>query len=120
MYQINRNFSGSKHYSEKSFIGIFHEDELWDDKEYFLLEEEVFALCEQYSGDKCLPREVVWPVMRIFSYLMLTLGCQYDPDDYFNLSNLSHEQYISRRERIQLVFEGFFLGKMPNKKHLEY
>ena len=50
---------------------------------------------------------------------MLSLGCQFDKNDTFKL-NISREEYYERRERLQLVFEGFFKGKMPKKECLGY
>ena len=119
MNQILRNFPHCKEYSENSFTGIFHEKLKWDDIEYFKLEEELYEQCNIYKSVD-LPRDLSWPAMRIFSFLMLSLGCHSDPKDGFEIEDLSQEQIWDRRERVQLVFEGFFKGGMPNKKHLEY
>lgn len=120
MNQINRNFAQSPDFSEKSFISIFHEESKWDDEEYSKLEHELYRQSEKYSNCDCIPREVLWPTMRIFSYLMQSFSCQYDSDDIFEITNITREQFLDRRERVQLVFEGFFKGEMPNIKYLGY
>ena len=120
MNEINRNFAWSKDYSEESFVGIFHERNSWNDDAYFNLENYLYAQCEIHKDDSSVPRDMYWPAMRIYSYLLLSLGCHLDSNDGFELKELSLEQIYARRERLQLVFEGFFKGEMPNKKYLGY
>lgn len=120
MNQINRNFAWSNEYSDDSFVGIFHEKDLWDDDEYFKLENYLYEQCEVYKNESSVPRKVFWPAMRIYSYLSLSIGCHFDSNDGFKLKGLSLEQIYERRERLQLVFEGFFEGEMPKKKYLGY
>lgn len=120
MKHINRNYVWGDGYSDNSFIGIFHEQREWNDDEYFKLENDLYELASEYSGDEVLPREVVLRVQRIFSYLMMSLGCHADPNDGFEINDISSDQHRSRTERIQLVFEGFFKGEMPEKEYLEY
>jgi hypothetical protein len=120
MHHINRNFAWCNEYSNESFTGILHEEQTWDDKEYFKLEESLFDIAKKYSGCDSIPREDAWKIFRIFSYLIVTLACHSDPNDGFNIVNLTDEQVLARRERIQLIFEGFFSNKMPSKEYLEY
>lgn len=120
MNQINRNFSWCAEYSDQSFVGRLHEDAIWDDEEYFKLENYLYEECEKYSGQDDLPRHVFWPAMRIYSYLSSSIGCHFDPNDVFELEGLSSEQIYNRRERLELVFEGFFKGEMPDKRQLGY
>lgn len=116
---INRNFPWCDEYSENSFTGVFHEEQRWDDDEYFKLEDALYENCATHAGSD-LPRELSWRVMRIFSFLMMSLSCQYDQNDGFKICNLTRDQYYARRERLQLVFEGFFKGEMPDKGILDY
>jgi hypothetical protein len=120
MNQINRNFAWCDEYSDDSFAGLFHEKRKWDDEEYFKLENYLYEQCEKYKDQSFLPRDVFWPVMRIYSYLSHSIGCHFDENDGFELIGLSREQIYERRERMQLVFEGFFKGDMPKKEHLGY
>ncbi len=120
MSYINRNSVSSKEYSSDSFIGKFHEDRVWDDDEYFLLENELYELCSKHQSSESIPREIAWPLMKMFSYLMISLSCQYDSNDGFKIENINRDQFCARRERLQLVFEGFFKGEMPNKEYLGY
>lgn len=120
MLDINRNFAWCDAYVDDSFIGILHERSIWDDDEYFKLEGSLYGLCEQFNQSDSLPRDVAWKIFRIFSYLMVSLASHSELNDGFTVSNLSDEQFFNRRERLQLVFEGFFEGKMPDKEILEY
>lgn len=120
MQHLNRNFAGCDEYSVDSFLGLYHEEAVWNDDEYFKLENDIYALASEYSGSSTLQREVAWPVMRLFSYLMLSLGSHCDPNDGFKIKNISDEQFYSRRERVQLVFEGVFKGEMPKREFLTY
>jgi len=120
MNQILRNFPHCKEYSDDSFLGIFHEQQEWDDTEYFKLEDELYEQCKIYTTVDSLPRDLSWPAMRIFSFVILSLGHHSNPNDGFKIKGLSQEQIRDRTERVQLIFEGFFKGEMPNKKYLEY
>ena len=120
MKAILRNFAWCEDYSDRSFIGRFHEECIWDDAEYFRLEDALYALCEKTGGDPTLEREIAWPIFRIYSYLMFSMGCVQDTRDVFALDNVTGEQFHARKERLQLVFEGFFNGNMISKDHLDY
>jgi hypothetical protein len=120
MNHIFRNFSKCEGYSEDSFLGKFHENNIWDDDEYFKLEEAIFEVSKEYQGMKNIPRDIAWPLMQIYSYLMISLGCHFDENDGFEIKNITHDQFHARRERVKLVFEGFFSDEMPNRKYLGY
>lgn len=120
MNEINRNFTGSKEYSDGSFVGIFHENHTWDDEEYFKLENHLYEQCEKYKGQSVIPRDVIWPTMGIYSFLSWSIGCHFDSNDGFNLTGINQDQLYQRRECLQLIFEGFFKGEMPKKKYLGY
>ncbi len=120
MTNINRNFPWCDEYSNDSFIGIIHEKHIWDDKEFFNLENSILEQAALTRSSSNLHRELSWRVMRIFSYLMSLFACHYDPNDGFKITNISSEQILTRRNRVQLVFEGFFSGDIPQKELLEY
>ncbi|MES9889213.1 MAG: Imm41 family immunity protein [Candidatus Sedimenticola sp. 6PFRAG1] len=120
MNEIDRNFTGSKEYSDDSFIGIFHEKQIWDDEEYLKLENYLYEECDKYKVQSNIPRDVFCSVMQIHSYLSQSIGCHFDSNDGFKIEGINKEQLYQRRERLQLIFEGFFKGEMPNKKYLGY
>jgi hypothetical protein len=119
MNEINRNFAWCDEYSDESFIGILHEKQEWNDEEYFKLENYLFDTCLTLPSD-LVPRDIIWPAMRIYSYLSSTLGSHLDSNDGFRIKDIELVNFYDRRERVQLVFEGFFKGEMPNKEYLEY
>jgi hypothetical protein len=120
MNEINRNFAWCEDYTENSFVGIFHEKHQWNDDEYFKLENYLYQQCKIYNEKSDIPREVFWPVMSIHGYLLQSISCHFDSNDGFKLQGLTREQIYNRRERLKQVFEGFFIGEMPNKQYLNY
>jgi len=110
---IALNFVLSDDYSESSFIGILHEKRFWHAQAYADLEKSLYEQGERYADQQSVPRSVAWPVMSIYSYLMQSLGCHLDPNDGFQIENLSDSQIYERQERVKMIFEGFFQGKMP-------
>lgn len=119
MKEINRNFPWCDEHTDLSFSGILHEEYIWSDEEYLKLDNELYTLAKEYNHSNTIPRELVWRCMRIFSLIMLYIGCHFDDNDSYRITNLTNDELYLRRERLQLVFEGFFQGKMPNKKYLE-
>ncbi len=120
MKQLNRNFPWCDEHENDSFTGILKEKCAWSDEEYFKLEDELYDLSSKYNDADQLPRIMVWRLMRVFSYVMMTIGCHFNPNDGYKIENLDDEQLFDRRERFQLVFEGFFKGEMPKTKCFEY
>lgn len=120
MNQINRNFPWCNEYDDNSFSGKLNEKRTWSDEEYFKLDNGLYDLAKEYKDAEQLPRELVWRVMRIFSYVMMTISCHSNPKDGYEIKNLDNEAIFDRRERFQLVFEGFFKGEMPKTKYFEY
>lgn len=120
MNQINRNFPWCNQYDDHSFVGILNEKCTWSDEEYFKLDDALYELANKYNGAEQLPRVLVWRVMRIFSYVMMTIGCHSNPNDGYELEGITEEELFAKRERFQLVFEGFFKGDMPKTQYFEY
>ncbi|WP_152004716.1 Imm41 family immunity protein [Desulfoluna spongiiphila] len=113
------NFPHCSDFSNDSFIGIFHESCVWDEAMYWELDKEIFDLSLELSGQD-IPREISWPLMRIFSFLMMSIQSHYNKNDGFEISNLDEPSLFDWRERLQLVVEGFFSGKMPNNTSFEF
>ena len=104
---IARNFPWCPENDDTSFGGRLHEEGVWSWEEYWQLEWALHRLC----GDPPT-RELHWRVFRIFSYCFASFAHHLDPNDAFEISNLSREELYDAKERFQLVFEGFF-GAMP-------
>ena len=91
MKHINRNFPWCDEYDEDSFTGTLNEKCSWSDEEYFKLDDELYDLAEKYNEIDQLPRELVWRIMRIFSYVMMTIGCHSNPNDGYTIENLNND-----------------------------
>lgn len=105
---IARNSPESPEWSDESFIAIFHDKSIWDTGAYWDIEWALYNLHREDVG-----HEARW---RIFSYVAIGLSCHFDANDYFKITNLSSDEIFDYRERFQLVFEGFFQGKMPKQE----
>lgn len=118
MREILRNFPHCEEYRDDSFVGIWHEEGLFNEMEYWKLDKEIFDLSVLYCSEN-IPREIAWPLTRIFSYIMMSIQAHYNPNDGFQVENLDDLQMFEFRERLQLVIEGFFKGKMPKNKDFD-
>jgi hypothetical protein len=103
---VARNVPWCEEQDDSSFLGHLHERNVWDDAEYWLLEWAVVRLTRSARFD----RELAWRLFRIFSHTFLVLGCHFDPADGFRVKNKSDDEVVDLRERVQLLFEGYFEG----------
>lgn len=110
---ILRNFPHNNLYDDLSFLGKLNEEQSWNIKEYWLLEWGIYNL-EKNSSEK-----LDWEVFRIFSLIMLSISSHLDQNDYFKIKNLKRPELYEMRERVQLVFEGYFSSLMPEQNTFE-
>lgn len=120
MLPINRNCPENNAYSDDSFTGLLHEQCHWSDEEYFKLDDALHQLARLYQDESLLPREITWPLMRIFSFVMMTIANHYNKNDLYRIENLTDEQLFERKTRFQQVFEGFFNGSMFPTHFFDY
>ena len=106
---IARNSPWWSGYSESSFTALLHEKGIWQRDQYWLLE---WALHDLLARDANI-EELYGPVFHIFGCAMNAIASHLDADDFYEISNLSREQIHEFRERIKLVFEGFFAKRLP-------
>ncbi|WP_091193658.1 Imm41 family immunity protein [Formivibrio citricus] len=106
---LDRNFPWCLEWDDNSFCGRLHEDSTWHLDEYWLLEWALFELVASPARDA----QLNWKVFRIFSSTLMSLSAHLDSKDGYKIRNLKTEQVYECRERLQLVFEGFFSGNMP-------
>jgi hypothetical protein len=118
MKELLRNFPHCTDFCDESFVGIWHEHCRWDEKEYWKLDKEIYELAKKYSGQE-IPRNIAWPLTRIFSYTMMSIQGHYSPNDGFEIENLDMDGMFNFRERFQLVVEGFFKGEMPKNLNFD-
>ena len=118
MATLAENDANSPCWRDDSFVALLHEARRWDERAYLKLEAAFFALCETRKTDGRTRNKIDCIAARIFSYTMLTFSCHFDPNDGYSIQNLTEDDIYSWRERIQLVFEGFFAGELPNRDTL--
>jgi hypothetical protein len=118
MKQLLENFSHCEAYDENSFTGIWHEKSLMDYAKYWKFEKCIFDLA-CINGGAEIPRDIAWPLTRIYSYIMISIQSHFDPNDGYEVSNLNQQDMYEFRQRFQEVFEGFFKGEMPNNEYFD-
>ena len=118
MKSVLINFPHCDEYQDNSFTGIWHEEGLLNIEKYWEFEKGIFDLSKIHSGDS-IPRDVAWPITRIFSYIMMGIQAHYNSNDGFIIINKNDEELHQFRERFQLVVEGFFKGVMPQNNHFD-
>jgi hypothetical protein len=112
MQNILLNFPHCDDFDDNSFVGVWHESSKLDLQKYWEFESEIFELAKQQNTNE-LPRDVAWPITRIFSYIMMSIQAHYNQKDGFELLDISDSELHEFRERFQCVVEGFFKGNMP-------
>lgn len=110
---ILRNFPHNALFDDDSFLGKLHEEQLWDIEEYWLLE------CSIYELEKNSSEKLHWEIFRIFSIIMGKISYHLDKNDCFKIKKLKRHKLYELRERVQLVFEGYFSPNMPEQNIFE-
>ena len=108
---IAMNSASSPEFDEQSFIGQLHESGVWQKEQYWLVEWAIYDLIKK-SGNH---DDLHGSLFRIFSYVMGAISSHLDQCDMFEIENLEREEIYEFRERIQLVFEGFFEKRIPER-----
>lgn len=104
---ILQNFPHNAEYNDESFLGTLHEDKMWDQKKYKELIDSIDELSAQYKGEN-IPRDIAWPIVRIFSHVMLLIQAHYNKDDLSSIKDITPEQLQEFREDFQISVESFF------------
>ncbi len=116
---ILTNFSQSEYFINDSFIAELHENHKWNSEKYWKLDFALFDLAKEYNSE-FLPREIIWPIHNIYSFILSCITSHLNPSDSYHITNLSVDSIYEIKERVDLVFDGFFKGKMPQNDNFEY
>ncbi|WP_195841364.1 Imm41 family immunity protein [Burkholderia cenocepacia] len=109
---VAANVFSSPAYDEKSFAGVLHERGIWQEDQYWLLEAALYAL----AHEKTIAVNLYTEVFLIFNFVINAICPHLDQDDLYEIENLDREKVYDLRERIRMVFEGFFVRKMPDQE----
>ena len=69
---FKRNIPCFEEYDENSFIGKWYDDGVWDDEEYWKLENDLIEVRKKYPYPMDIPRYVVIGICTIIDFLMVT------------------------------------------------
>ncbi|HEZ0050290.1 TPA: hypothetical protein WD549_001250, partial [Neisseria meningitidis] len=58
-------------YDENSFIGKWYDDGVWDDEEYWKLENDLIEVRKKYPYPMDIPRDIVIGISTIIDFLMV-------------------------------------------------
>ncbi|HGI8278192.1 TPA: immunity 41 family protein, partial [Neisseria meningitidis] len=68
---FRRNIPCFKEYDENSFIGKWYDDGVWDDEEYWKLENDLIEVRKKYPYPMDIPRDIVIGIGTIIDFLMV-------------------------------------------------
>ncbi|HFC7994673.1 TPA: immunity 41 family protein [Neisseria meningitidis] len=68
---FRRNIPCFKEYDENSFIGKWYDDGVWDDEEYWKLENDLIEVRRKYPYPMNIPRDIVIGIGSIIDFLMV-------------------------------------------------
>lgn len=108
---IYKNLSFQMQWSEQSFLGILHKKQVLCMDAYWQLESAILWLTRNLGHRPSLHS---WTIHQLFTQTTNTLYAHIDPDDGFEIGEVSKHRIHALLDRIQVVFEGFFEGKAPN------
>ena len=108
---IYKNLALQMQWSEQSFLGILHEKKLLDMNAYWQLEWAILWLTMNLGHR---PSPHCWSVHWLFTRTTDMLYAHIDPDDEFEIREVSKERVYAFLKRMNVVFEGFFAGKAPD------
>jgi len=111
--EIRRNFPQAAEYTADSFLGRLHEEGVWNLDEYWKLEYAIWCAAAAHTAAE-LPREIAWPIFRLFSYFMLLTNAHESAQDLYTIDGIVDEMRLALSERFQMVVEGFFQGTNVN------
>lgn len=71
---FNRNitFLGEGIYDPNSFIGLWLDEGVWSDIEYWKLEKDLLSINFHYPKNTPIPRNILWGVIRITQLMMVS------------------------------------------------
>lgn len=71
---FNRNitFLGEGIYDPNSFIGLWIDEGVWSDTEYWKLEKDLLSINVHHPTNIPIPRNILWGVMRITQLMMVS------------------------------------------------
>ncbi|HGJ8599148.1 TPA: immunity 41 family protein [Neisseria gonorrhoeae] len=68
---FRRNIPCFEEYDENSFIGKWYDDGVWDDEEYWKLENDLIEVRRKYPYPMDIPRDIVIGIGIIIDFLMV-------------------------------------------------
>lgn len=71
LYNFYRNITYFEEYDENSFIGIWLDYSVWNDDEYWKLEDSLLLIAELYRNNGVVSQDILLGVMRIIQILMV-------------------------------------------------
>lgn len=70
-FKRNLPYPGSPDFDQDSFIGLWVDDCVWSDVEYWKLEKDLLSINSIYPSPTLVPREILIGVMKIVQFLMV-------------------------------------------------
>lgn len=107
---VSANCPICKQWSEQSFLACLEDSGVWQLSEYWRLEAVLYLLADQE-----IDTSLYAAIFKIFARLSRLFASSYHERDVFEFKNLTPEEVQEFHERVELVFEGVFLKRMPSQ-----
>lgn len=120
---FNRNitFLGEGIYDPNSFIGLWIDDGVWSDTEYWKLEKDLLNINFHYPKNTPIPRNILWGVMRITQLMMVSNWNNftiYKPHELYTLDeDWGVPTIFDRYERFKYVLGILFTDEINLDTH---
>ena len=115
---FNRNitFLGEGIYDPNSFIGLWLDEGVWSDIEYWKLEKDLLSINFHYPKNTPIPRNILWGVMRITQLMMVSNWNNFSIYKQHELYTLDDEwgvpSIFDRYERFKYILSILFTDEI--------
>ncbi|WP_433692350.1 hypothetical protein [Herbaspirillum seropedicae] len=113
---IYQNLPYDMQWSDKSFLCILHDDRKLDLTTYWQLE---WAVLELTTDQMDYPRHLSHSVFQVFLCATSLLYSHINPDDDYQIKDVSRDVVHQLRKRIEAAFDGFFKGRLADMRGFE-
>ncbi|QNB09059.1 hypothetical protein G5S34_21455 [Herbaspirillum frisingense] len=105
---LYQNLPYDMQWSDKSFLCTLHDDRKLDLTSYWQLE---WAVLQLTTDQIDYPRHLSCSVFQVFICAASLLYDHTNPDDDYEIKDVSRSVVHQLRQRMEAVFEGFFKGR---------
>jgi len=120
---LRRNITYLNEYDEKSFIGLWIDDGVWSDVEYWKLEKDLLKIINHNNEKNCIQTHILGYVMRVIQLMMVSNWENFSIFDEHEKYTLNEDwgepDIFDRYERFKYVI-GVLFDKKNDLDNIEF